>query len=407
MNNMKIFVFFKEKYFYLFYSLLIVLSLYLLGNFGFFNIFNVKYELTIIVVSVLFLYSFYILMLYKKIHMVSWFLLYLFISSLFLNVFYFNYTIKLLLLFFVINCLFLIEIKYIEIIIKTTIFITGIFSFIGIGLFIFYYFNGELLNSLERVFKSYDTFIDLSDLPFHQKFGFVIEKAERNFLGLQYIRSRSYCSEPSLSIPLFFAIGILSMSYKKWFKYIGIIILFFAVILIYSASAIVSLILSMFFIIGMYCIRENIHIKAFLIILLVHSGLILLFFINISIFNSITPESKLTSLSSRVFTIQEGISSLILNPFWNTENFNNSFISMLITFSGGIPLLGVSLISYFFYKLFLVAIKLYPHNKLFIALLCGLLIQIILFSSGAWTSFPGIVILVLIYRYLENKSLNE
>lgn len=102
-------------------------------------------------------------------------------SSLFLDQFNVSYTIKLLLACFVINSLFFVKMKYIDNIIKSTIVISGVFSLVGIGLFIFYFFNEELLIGLERVSRSYDRFVDLSNIPFHQKFGFVIEKQKQIF----------------------------------------------------------------------------------------------------------------------------------------------------------------------------------------------------------------------------------
>ncbi|MCT7546503.1 hypothetical protein N5T80_09260 [Aliarcobacter cryaerophilus] len=406
MNN-KIFNLYNMNVIYMVFSILIVLSLYTLGNFGFFNIFNIKYEITILLVISLFITSFLILIIDRKVHVVSLFLFYLFLSSLFLDQFNVSYTIKLLLACFVINSLFFVKMKYIDNIIKSTIVISGVFSLVGIGLFIFYFSNEGLLIGLERVFRSYDRFVDLSNIPFHQKFGFVIEKAETNFLGLEYIRSRSYSSEPSATLPLFFMVGILALFYNGFIKYLGVIILFFSIILIYSGSSILSIIISILFILGSYFIRSSVQTKSILILFSILSTLLLLAFIDISLFQNITPASKITSLPSRLLPVQESIPSLILNPFWNTENFDNSFISLFIVFSGVVPLIGISFMSYFFYKFFIVAIELYENNKIFIALLCGLLIQILLFSSGGMTTLPGIVILVLTYRLLENKVINN
>ncbi len=222
------YIFLKRKLDFAF-ATLTVLSLYSLGNFGVFNIFNIKYEVyytTIILITAISLIK--IKYNIKKAISDPIFIVYLYLLSCsLLSDINISFTFKMAFLVLIFSYLLNLRVEYIDLILKSSITITFIFSAIGCALFLYYQFNPELLVNVERVFRSYDTFKDLSYIPLHQKFGFVIETPEKNLFNIEYIRSRSFCSEPSATIPLFFTIGILSFLYENKFKILGCVILFF------------------------------------------------------------------------------------------------------------------------------------------------------------------------------------
>ena len=409
-NNTRSFMenneFSKNWHFYLI-SCLIIISFYSFGNFGFWNIFGIKFEVNIFLVLFLIPISIFLFFLnWRNILSNPWVVLifYLLISSLLMDTSNYTQSIKLLFALSLVTILLSMDFKYINFIIKSIIIISFLFSIIGILLFIYYQLNPDLLIGLDRVFRSYDTYTDLTHIPLHQKFGFVIETAEKNIFGLEYIRSRSYVSEPSATVHIFFASAILSLLYSKNIKKMGIVIFFFGIVLIYSGSVILSLVFSIFYAIGKAFInlgekRESIII----IIIAIISAYLMIYFIDISMLQVITPESKSTSLSSRLLPIVDYLDKILDNIFHKKDLEIGSFVGILLIFSGVVPILGMLLTGYMIYVFLNMSIKVYEQQKLFSILIVGLLIQISLFSSGGWVTIGGLLMLTLIYIKLQNE----
>jgi len=389
-----------------FISLLLVISFYSLGNFGFWNIFGIKQEINILLVILLIPITIIILLNnLKKIYLepLLLLLLYSLISLVIIDIYSLS-NIKLLLTFSIVAILLSINFKYTNFIIKGIITIAFLFSLIGIFLFLYYQLNQEILNGLDRVFKSYETYVDLSYLPLHQKFGFVIETAEKNFFSLEYIRSRSYVSEPSLTLHIFFASAILSLLYSDVIKKMGFIIFFFCIVLIYPGSAILSLIFSIFYVVGNFFIKLDEEKKAVMIITMIIFAYIVIYLTNISLLDFLTPESKTTSLTSRLLPIKSALDNIFSNLFFNDSKIlAGSFIGFPLVLSGIIPIFGILLSIYLWYIFLSMSIKVYKKEKLFSILIVGLLIQIFLFSSGGWVSLSGYMMLSLIYIKLKNE----
>lgn len=386
------------------FSLLTVLGLYTFGNFGFLNVFNIKYEvyfITLISLVCLSVFSFFINI--RKVILDPLLLIYIYLSfsSLFIVPFEYTFTMKMLVIVFVFIYLLSMELEYIDFIVKGSIVITFIFSVVGICLFIYYQFNPDLLVDMDRVYRSYDKFVDLSNIPIHQKFGFVIEVPENNLFSISYIRSRSFFSEPSATVPLFFTIGILSYLYSLRYKIIGSIILFYSIVLIYSGSVILSLIISFLLFCWLFLFNPDSRVGSVVVILSIFLIISFIFFVDLSMLSYITPDAKITSMPSRVSPIIKEVENILLYPFYKKEYQTNSFLGLAFLYLGAFPFLGLVLCVSFFYKVFNFLISCFNKYTLFSALAMGLMVQIIFFSSNGWLTPTGSIILCLLWRKIE------
>jgi hypothetical protein len=384
-------------------SLLIILTVFSFGNFGFLNIFNLKLEINIFIILMLIPLSLYVISnKIKYLFNEPFFLLiaYLFISSLFIKNFGFLHSLHMLLSLIVVATLLVLDKKNINYIIKGIILLSSVFSIIGIMLFIYYQFNSQIIEGTERVYASFETYIDLSDVSLNNKFGFIIETAEKNLFGLEYIRSRSYCSEPSATIPIFFAIGILALLFAGIFKKAGIIILFFSVILVYSGASILAVLTGIFIFFIILRLNININVKILTIMLGSIFLYVLIYFIDITSFVYI-PESKVSSITQRLTSVNSGIEGILKNPFVYLDKPINEFNGLFLLWVGPIPLIGISLTSYIFYRMLYYTITIYDKYKVFSILLIGLLLVVLFFSSTNWSTLTGLIILTIIYLKLK------
>ena len=384
-------------------SVLIILIVFSFGNFGFFNIFNIKLEVNVLIILILTPLSIYVIS--NKIKYLIYepfFLLvaYLFISSLFIENFGYLRSLHMFFTLVVVSTLLVLDKKEITYILKWVIFISAVFSMVGIMLFIYYYFNSQVLESTKRVYASYDTYSDLSYISLQNKFGFIIETAEKNLFGLEYIRSRSYCSEPSATVPIFFTIGILALLYEDITRKAGLISLFFAVVFIYSGTSILAILAGIF--VSLSVLRFNVDVKVKSIAMIFGGVLLYAFIYFIDILSIVSvPESKVTSLIMRMTAVMSNIEGILQNPIIYFDRPVGSFNGLFLLWVGPIPIIGISLTGYIFYRMVCYAITIYEKHKVFSVLIIGLLLVVLFFSSTNWSTLTGLIILTIIYLKLK------
>lgn len=390
----------RPSYLKLFLSILVILSVYSFGNFGFLNLFGIKLEVQIIILTLMVLPLLIIafdkikLSLYKE--PIILLLLYSIFSFIILEPNNILNILQLSISLLVVVNLYRLNIIYIDFIIKGIIILCTFFSILGIVQFILLQIDFGLINQLDMNFYSASKYIDLSDSSFFSYLGFAVIGDMKNIFGIDFVRLKSFGSEPSVLVSTFYSIGIMSLLYSKKFKFMGVIIFLFTVFIAYPGVVHMSLLFSLLFLLYIFILKPYPKNGSIFILISIFILFLLVSVLGSEFMSSFVSSSKEGSALARFGGIIFLFKDIMSNPFVNLDIPVVPPVGFLINNALVFPLVGIYISLMIFYRLFKNTIEMYQYNKLFTILITGMLIQLSFFSSYGWETLPGYIILSLI-----------
>ena len=393
----------------LFLSMIIVLVVYSFGNFGVLNLFDAKLTVQTILILLafipIFIISFYHTRIVSYQRYIVMILLYSIFSSLILESYNILNLLQLSLSLMIVIALFQLSIKYIDFILKSIVTITFIFSILVLIQFIFLQVNPELINALDMRFSSDTKYINIDDSNAFAYLGFAVIGDIKTILGVEFVRLKSFASEPSVLVTLFYAVGIMGLFYSRKFRIMSFLILFVSIFIIYSGVMHLSLLFSVIFYLYIKLIKPSARRGSMFILFNIFLLFFLLTIIGAEYFTlAFVDASKEGSSLARLGGIIILFNDILSNPFLNLEIpivpptgfiINNSFI---------IPILGIYLSTKIFFNLFYCNMILFKEYKTVSILLSGMFIQVAFFSSYGWELLPGWIVLALIASKINNVA---
>jgi len=414
----------STQHFLYFCCLLIAISFYSFGNFGFLNIFGARREIQIVL----------LLMLMPVLSIIAaqktgqflkeplWLLVLCFlIAEIILTQHAIN-ILNYLTALITIGALFSLKDKYVTFITKAIIVLCGIFSIMGIMQFILLWFNPGLSAFMDHRYASAMSAKTISNISAIEYLGFIVADGGTTLLGHHVYRLKSFAAEPSVLVYSFLCPGILALSYRGRIRVLAYPILVFTIVFVASGTIWLCILFGLIlFPIG-YFFKRSPRSGSMVILLIVVMVALLITKIDIPLFMRSTIDflSPVYSISSmplqkyhsgvvRLTSIAYGIEKVLSHPFGLGSVGTLGIISGLIVVSGlvcGFP--GLLLISVVFYRMFKYGIHVWQcygkEGKIFSALLCGTFFQTSFFSSYGWTSFAGLTILCLLYIRIRALS---
>lgn len=399
---------YKNSFFFFFFLTLIPFVVFSFGNFGFWNLFGIKYEIQMSILSLMFLFliSMVVINIKKNLHnILFWFCLYFFISSIFyLDV---NHVFHMLVsLLFVMSLSFLSE-ERIDYIIKIIIFFSFIFSLLGIIQWVILLMHPGGVELINQEFTSETQYISIatqSYLDYLSWVNYYDGIQLENFFGLAYPRSRSFASEPSVLVAIFFIPSLLAFLYSRKVKFMGGVILFYCTIVVYAGVMHLSIFLGLIVYLAIIFFRnvKVVFVFCFLtpLIWLFAMPVILpymLFFL---------PDYKTGSGLSRMLFINDIIEIFFLNPLGLVDP-RKLTVGLILSSVRVFPIFGLGLAICFFYTVLRLIFVASIRNKVLFSMFGGAFIQVFIFSAYGWVTLPGFIIMTLTFfkiKCLANKS---
>lgn len=407
-----------------FCGLLIAISFYSFGNFGFLNIFDARREIQLVLL--LMLMPILSLIAAKKIGRFLkeplWLLVLCFliaeiiITQHVINIF--TYLISLI----TIGALLTMESKYVNYITKCIIVLCGIFSIMGIIQFVVLWFNPGLSAFMAHRYSSAMSADTISNISAIEYLGFIVADGGTSLLGHHVYRFKSFAAEPSVLVYSFLCPGILALSYRGMIRVLAYPILVFTIVFVASGTIWLCILFSLIlFPIG-YFFKKSPRSGSLTIMLIIMMVMVLITKIDIPLFMRSTidflspissfhsmPLQKYGSGVDRLTSMTYGFEKMWTHPFGYGSVGTLGVMAGLIVVFGltcGFP--GLLLISVIFYRMFKYGIHVWQgygkKGKIFTALLCGTLLQASFFSAYGWTSFAGLIMLCLLYIRIRELS---
>lgn len=244
-----------------------------------------------------------------------------------------------------------------------------------------------------------------------------------SFFGIQVTRLKGFCSEPSATIVHYLAPACIAFLYSKKYKIMGYIMLMFNVLAISSVVGLI-IIFGSVFLYYIFLMRSNKGMY-FIIGCVLLIGLTLM--LNVSLAESILLDfgrnifeatsydlisRKEGSLTVRLISFGIALQEIISNPLgWS----NYSTMTGLLTnagLKGGVLLIlilivfGVKLFNYGF-LIFQSKDKKNKQSRIGGSLLISCVFVTYLISGYGWDRLPGVIMLMLFYRNLQNLILDK
>lgn len=404
-----------------FCGLLMAISFYSFGSFGFLNIFGARREIQIVLLLMLMpvLSIFAAQKTGRFLKEPLWLLVLCFLiaeiilTQRIINIF--TYLISLI----TIGALFSLKGKYVTFITKCIIVLCGIFSIMGIIQFILLWFNPGLSAFMAHRYSSAMSADTISNISAIEYLGFIVADGGTTLLGHHVYRCKSFAAEPSVLVYSFLCPGILALSYRGMIRILAYPILVFAVVFVASGTIWLCILFGLILFPPIdYFFKRSPRSGSVAIMLIVVLVLVLISKIDIPLFtrNTIDFISPVSSISSmplqrypsgvvRLSSIAYGMKNIFSHPLGGAIN---TFGGLLIKTGliAGFP--GLLLISVIFYRMFKYGIHVWQgygkEGKMFSALFCGTLFQVSFFSAYGWTNFSGLIMFCLLYIRIRNLS---
>lgn len=390
---------------YLFSSVLISFSFYSFGNFAFLNLFGIKlylqFFIMILLLPIIFFVFFNKLKFFVLKEPISVLIFYSLLSQLIIRINDYMSNLQLLLSLIIIVFIFILQIKYINFIIKLIVITCFLFTVLHLIQFFILLNNYELINFMSNNFSSNTHFIDLSNVHWFEKMGFIINGHKHSLFLFETYRFKSFASEPSVLVYSFFAVGCIALTYSKIFKFLGIIILFFVSTLPYSGVIHMILIYSGLAFIFLNTVKNNIY-RSNIILFAVISSIVFMGILP-DIMINLAPDWKEGSSFIRFGNINLLLTSIYHNPLVNLEILSTVPTSLILNSAQLFPILGIVITIILFKNLFGYLVNIFNQYKIYSSLSIGMFVVVATFSHYGWTTLSGWIILSLIYirtRYL-------
>ncbi len=404
--------------------LLIAISFYSFGSFGFLNIFGarrvIQIVLLLILMPILSLISTKKIIRFLKeplwLLVLSFLIAEIILTQHKLNIL--NYFVALI----TIGALFSLKGKYVTFATKGIIVLCGIFSIMGIIQFIVLWFNPSLSIFMDHRYASGMSADTISNISAIEYLGFIVADGGTTLFGHHVYRLKSFAAEPSVLVYSFLGPGILALSYRGMIRVLAYPILVFTIVFVASGTIWLCLLFSLIiFPIG-YLFKRFPGLGGLTIMLVIVMVMVMItkidiplfarstidFFSSVSFLHSM-PSQKYNSSIVRLTSIVYGFEKMWTYPFGLGDVGSLGIISGLIVISSlisGFP--GLLLISVMFYRMFKYGIYVWQYygieGKIFSSLFFGTFLQVSLFSAYGWTSLPGLTMLCLLYIRIRDLS---
>ena len=402
-----------------FYAFAFGALFYSAGNFGFLNLFNFRREFQAIII-VMFI-PLYLLVIEKFMTLLKEPLFLLTLVMLFGELFFRGNLIHLadaLLSVFIVGILFSLKNKNTNDILKWIIIFCAFFSIMAIIQAIIIWIHPGILKFFSSRYGSWTSagFVKVGH-PL-EYLGFVDHDRGYFLFGHYFYRLHSFTSEPSVIVCSFLLPGLLALTYKNGIRFLAVPILFFSIILASSGTVWLSVLLGFlalpFFL--LFGRRINLlSIIPFIVILLFLSYLVKIDASQLSrkILKTLSPIQKINSeikhkkgsLTARLEGIQEYTHLVKKYPF-GMPFVKTPIGGLLFTFThnGGILALLLGIIVSC--RIFKYCAQCFIQNRrsyirISSVFVYGLFTQCLVFFSGGWDNFVGIMIISLTYLRFE------
>ena len=411
----------KSAQLFLYYcGLLIAISFYCFGNFGFLNTFDARREIQ----SALLLMLMPVLLIIaaKKIGRVLKEPLFLLIFCFLMAeimirqqpIYMLNYLVALI----TIGALLTIERKYVSFISKCIIVLCALFSVMGILEYIILWFKPTLADTMLSNYSSTTSADPISNISTIEYLGFITAHGTTTLLGHHVYRLMSFASEPSVLVYSFLCPGILALSYRGMIRVLAYPIFVFTIVFVASGTIWLCILFSLIlFPIG-YFFKKFPRSGSLTIMLIIMMVMVMITKIDIPLFMRSTidflspvssvhsmPLQKYTSGVVRLTTLRYAFENVWSHPFGAASTTGGGLILRSGLICG---YLGLLLSSIVFYRLFKYSIHVWQaygkKEKMFSALLCGTLVVVCFFSSYGWPSYPGLIMFTLLYLRIKDFS---
>jgi hypothetical protein len=309
---------------------------------------------------------------------------------------------------------------------KPLIIIAAIFAIIGIIQFFILWFNQDYIWTFDSFYTSKTGSAPVHLTHWIQYLGFTepATGAQIMVMGVRFTRLHSYASEPSVLVYSLLAPALIALAFGKRYRWCAIPLLIFVLFLVQSGTIYLSIVFGILsWVLLRLARRWNVRIIALLPFLIVAVSMIFLMRSDIAglmakLQNLLMPlfkfSSKLDPLRSGVdrFSSVTGMFDTIkYNIFGSSLNIKDVGQMGLLLYSyyyAGI--VGLSLMAAFLYRTFKNILGFFRRSKglerLGAALVFGLLIQVMLFSSYGWTATSGFIMLAFLQIcFLPQRSL--
>jgi len=309
--------------------------------------------------------------------------------------------------------------------IKPLLMIAAIFAIVGIIQFCILWFNQDYIWTFDSFYTS-----DTGNAPVHlthwvQYLGFIEPPAGTEIIifGVRFTRLYSYASEPSVLVYSLLAPALIALGFKNRFRWCAIPLLIFVLFLVQSGTIYLSIVFGILsWVLLGFTKRWNDRLIALLPFFI--AVLIMIFLMRSEITSLMAKFQNLLlpllKFSSKLDPYRSGVDrfSSITNMF-NAIKFNILGTSSAFKEVGQMGLLlysyyyagilGLSLISAFLYRTFRNIFGVFRRTKglegLAAAMAFGMLIQVMFFSSYGWTGTSGFIMLAFLQLCFQPRDM--
>jgi hypothetical protein len=404
------------------FSYVVILIFYSFGTFAFFNLFALAYLIQALSILCCFIgliaISFSIQR--NKILLIYGTLIFFIYYSLQLAVISGDFVIAItqgFVMMIVASYLVVADVRRINFIIKSIIIITFIFSLMGTFVFFMYAIDPSLVNpESESFMNSSIGSSNINAVSYLDYFSYTSGEGYKLF-GQYVTRVKGFSNEPSATIVHYLAPAVFAFFYGAKFRLIGIYILLFSLICISSFIGILA-------ILGTVVAFILLSIKSRIIVLftvVIGTGVFMWFMVNVEYISTLVYTlgveineqtsygliaQKGRSANIRLDSYFQAIGFILANPFggslyntmtglWTQIGLVGGFLVLLFYFAFSFKILNLSII------VFKRADSMFLKTG--ISLLLSVYFSAFLISGYGWDRVPGVIVLFLFYRMLEDR----
>lgn len=409
------------------YAYIVILSLYSFGTFVFFNLFGLAYVAKIIcIIGSLFGLYYILIQRYSyiqriNISFIAIFFIYFGLSLAFDGITPLLSVFQVFPMFVLVLYLLYVDMNKINLILKGVINITFVFVILGFFVFFVYAIDPDQLNFNSKSYNMPYRFSNLgnNDLITGSYLDYLslTSGGHYSLFGEIVTRVKGYSNEPSSTIVHYLPPVVFAMMYSGKTKIKGIVILLFSLVAISSAMGVIIIILS-FFIYILFKMKSN---KVRILTIVMSSfavAILMLYSTQLIEFIAVSGQVMNESFSYDLLSRKEGSSSQRLSsynsavlliseyPFGFSGGNTMTGLWTQIALNGGIYMLFIYL--FFSYRVLYFCTSIFnslnsAYKRWGVALLISIWIISMLMTSYGWNRIPGVIILILFYRVVENE----
>ena len=401
-------------------AIVVIISFYGFGTFGFFNIFGLAMpvQMAVTVFSLMIIFSFISLRLISEENKAS----FLFISFLFTYYGLFLIfssgsilgLINAYMMWVMAVYLLFVERKYIFFISKSIIFLSTFSAFLGFYVFYIYSFYPTSFNYESIDLMSSNTGTSSINPPSVYDYLSFSSGDGYELFGQRLTRVKGFSNEPSTTMVHYLAPAVIGFLYGGRYTLMSMMLIGFIILPVSTVLGILTILMTAIIYLVMKIKSE------FFKNLVVLSGLLLIFLLMSSLdavlsgianfgqdlYSSTGTDlisRKAGSAESRIISFNEAINSIISNPLGGGGQTSTSGLFIQLGLIGGIPLMLATIVA---------GIKVYINSntafnnhlnlkkRISISMLLSIFLTSFVLSAYGWDRVSGVIILVILYRHL-------